>query len=184
MWSRLPSRDLTAAQRAGRVLWAALFVAVGVTGWLIRTPFRGGEATAAAWLADRILVAPVFAYSPEALVFVGRPVERGFEITVECSALVVLLAFLFGSTLLALFAPRFRLRRIFSALALACLLIVVVNLLRVVVIVLASSQWGHRAGYVLSHEAAGSTMTVFSVALALLVYLWMLARDRTPVGEP
>jgi exosortase/archaeosortase family protein len=184
VWSRLPSPELNAAQRAVRLTWAAIFVVVGIAGWMIRLPFRGGEATASAWLADRLLDVPVFAYPAEARVFVGRPVQLGFEITPECSALIVLLAFLLGSTLLALFAPRFRLQRILSAFALSCVLIVVVNVLRVVVIVVASSEWGHDAGYVFSHEAAGSTMTVFGVALALLVYLWVLARDRSPVGEP
>lgn len=171
-------------RRVVRLACAALLVAAGVVGWLQRTPYRAGEAVASAWVADHLLDAPVFAYPAEALIFVGRPVRLGFEVTPECSSLIVLLTFLFGSAVLAVVAPRFRVRRILTALGLAGLLAVGVNVARVVMIVLASSQWGHGVGYGLSHESVGSTLTVFGVAFALLVYLWLLARDRAAVSAP
>ena len=178
-----PARpELTISQRLPRVAWAVLLATLGVIVWLVRTPYRGGEAVASAWVADHLLVAPVFAYEPDALVFVDRPVELAFEITPECSSLVVTLAFLFGSALLALVAPRFRVRRILTALGLAGLLAIGINVMRVVMIVLASSRWGHGVGYGVSHESIGSTLTVFGVAFAVLVYLWLLAKDRAPAG--
>ncbi|MEP6697346.1 MAG: exosortase/archaeosortase family protein [Pseudonocardiales bacterium] len=133
-------------------------------------------------MADHVLAAPVFAYRPEALVFVGRPVRLGFQVTPECSSVIITISFLLGSAVLASFASRFRLRRILTALALAGLLAMVVNLLRVVLIVLASSAWGRGIGFGLSHEYVGSTLTVFGTAAALLVYFGLLARDRTRVG--
>lgn len=172
----------TISQRLLRLGWAVLLATLAVIVWLVRTPYRGGEAVASAWVADHLLVAPVFAYAPDALIFVERPVELGFEITPECSSLVVTLTFLLGSALLSLVAPRFRVRRILTALGLAGLLAVGINVVRVVLIVLASSQWGHGVGYGVSHESIGSTLTVFGVAFAVLVYLWLLAKDHAPTG--
>ncbi|HEV2086939.1 MAG TPA: exosortase/archaeosortase family protein [Cryptosporangiaceae bacterium] len=184
MRSRVSPAALLWSRRAVRFACATVLVALGVTAWLMRTPYRAAEAVASAWAADHLLTAPVFAYPAEALIFVGRPVQLAFEITPECSSLVVALTFLFGSATLAVVAPRFRMRRILTALAVAGALALGINVLRVVIIVVASSQWGHGIGYGLSHESVGSTLTVFGVAFALLCYLWMLARDRTPAGVP
>ncbi len=96
--------------------------------------------------------------------------------------MVILISFLVGSAILASVAPRFRLRRILTALAVAGLLAVFVNVVRVVFIIFASSEWGQAVGFGLSHEYVGSTLTVFGVAAALLVYLLLLSRDRSPVG--
>lgn len=180
--TRLARPELTTSQRLVRVAWTVLLATLGVLVWLLRTPYRGGEALASAWVADHVLAAPVFAYAPDALIFVNRPVEMAFEITPDCSSLVVILAFLFGSALLSLVARRFRVRRILTALGIAGLVALGVNVARVVMIVLASSQWGYAVGYGVSHESVGSTLTVFGVAFAVLVYLWLLAKDRRPAG--
>lgn len=176
--TRLPRRELTLSQRLVRFTWAALLASSGVIVLMVADPYRGGEAVASAWLADHVVAAPVFAHPADALIFVGRPVRLGFEVSPECSSLVVTLTFLFGSAMLAIVAPRFRVRRILTALTFAGLLAIGINVVRVVLIVLASSRWGNGVGYGISHESVGSTLTVFGVALALLVYLWLLAKGR------
>ncbi len=173
---------LARAQRFVRFGCAGILLAGVVAVWLVRSPYRSAEAVASAWVADHLLHAPVFAYSADAVIFVGRPVRLGFHITPECSSLMITLSFLLGSAFLTAFAARFRLRRILIALALAGLLAIFVNVVRVVFIVVASSAWGRGIGFGLSHEYVGSTLTVLGTAAALMVYLWLLSRDRHPVA--
>ena len=61
-------------------------------------------------------------------------------------------------------------------------LVVFINVARVVLIILVSSEWSHGIGFQLSHEYVGSLLTVFGMAVALLVYIVLLARDRSPVS--
>lgn len=171
-------------QRLARFACAILLIAGAVAVWQFRNPYRSVEAVVSAWSADHLLKAPVFAYSPEAVVFVGRPVRLGFTVTPECSSFIITIIFLLGSAVLAVLAPRFRLRRILMALGLAGVLAITVNLIRVLFIVLASSEWGRDVGFPLSHEYVGSTVTVLGMALALFVYLALLVRDRSPGDAP
>lgn len=179
----LPER-IARSERLGRLACSSLLIAAAVGVWQFRDSYRSVEAVISAWIADHLLKAPVFAYPPDAVVFVGRPVRLGFSVTLECSSLIITISFLLGSAVLASLAPRFRLGRILTALGLAGLLAIIVNLIRVVFIVLASSEWGRDVGFSLSHEYVGSTVTVLGMAAALLVYLWLLARDRSPTGAP
>jgi len=165
-----------------RFATAGLLVAGALSAWSMATEYRAGEAVASAWAVDHLVVAPVWAYPAQSLIFVGRPVRLGFQVTPECSSVIVAIMFLLGSALLAVIAPRFRLRRVLLALAIGTLVAIVVNLTRVVLIILASSRWGRGIGFGLGHDYVGSTLTVLGMACALLGYLWLLGRDRSPAG--
>lgn len=177
--ARRPQAPVT--QRFARLACTALLVAGGLATWWMRKPYRSGEAIASAWAADHLAGQPIWAYPKESLVLVGRPVQLSFVLTPECSSVVVAVIFFLGSAVLAMIAPRFRVRRILTAFAVAVVLAVLVNVGRVMLIILASSRLGETVGFRLSHEYVGSILTVFGMAFALLAYLWLLARDRTPV---
>ncbi len=170
--------------RMMRFCCAALLITGGVVTWLLRQPYRSGEAVASAWVADHLLSARVTSYPKLAFVIVGPPNHTTFMITPACSSMLIVVIFFLGSALLAVAAPRFRVRRIFTAFAIAVALAVAVNVARVILIVLTTSDLGEEIGFRLGHEYLGSILTVFGMALALLAYLVLLARDRSPVRTP
>ena len=167
-----------------RFACAALLLAGGVGTWLMVDPYRGFEAKASAWLADLVSTQPIWTPPEQPVIFVGRPVDLAFVITPACSSMIVAVIFFLASALLSLVARRFRLRRILMAFAVAVVLAVFINLARVLLIVLASSEWSRTIGFQLSHEWVGSLLTVFGMAFAILVYLILLARDRSHVPAP
>lgn len=151
--------------------------------WLYRDQYRAGEAVTSAWIGDHFTSHSIWSYPKGSLIFVDRPVQLAFEVTPQCSSMIIAIIFFLGSALLALVAPRFRVRRILTAFAIAVVLAVFVNVTRVMLIVLTSSELGDGIGFRLSHEYIGSLLTVFGMAFALLAYLWLLARDRS-AGRP
>jgi exosortase/archaeosortase family protein len=166
------------------MLCALALIAAAVGVWRIQHQYRAGEAVASAWVAGHLVSTPIFAYQPDAVVFVGRPVRLGFSVTPECSSFIVLIIFLLGSALIASLAPRFAVRRILTALVFATLLAIFINVLRVGFIVTASTEWGRDLGFSLSHEYVGSTITIVGVAAAILLYLWLLSRKRVTGTAP
>ncbi|MBA3488919.1 MAG: archaeosortase/exosortase family protein [Longispora sp.] len=167
-----------------RFTLAGLLLAGGLGTWLMADPYRGMEAKATAWLADLVSTQPIWSAAEQPVIFVGRPVDLAFVITPSCSSMIVAVIFFVASGLLSFFGRRFRLRRILMAFAVAVVLALFINFARMILIVLASSEWSRQIGFQLSHEWLGSFLTVFGMAFALLVYLFLLARDRSPVASP
>lgn len=102
-----------------------------------------------------------------------------FALTTECTVAQILGALLIGGAPLLL-VRRLSLRRVASALGLAALVLVIVNVIRLTMIGVAINSWGHN-GFAISHTYLGSLVTFVGTCLAGVVFaLVLIARRRSP----
>jgi LPXTG-motif cell wall-anchored protein len=121
------------------------------------------------------------------VVVMSRPAGGAwaFALTSECTASQLLGALLIGGAPLLL-VRRLSVRRVTTALGLAALVLVVVNLIRLTAIGVAIHTWGHR-GFDVSHTYLGSLLTFVGTCLAGVVFALALIRRAgppVPVGTP
>lgn len=115
-------------------------------------------------------------------------VWTGLSLTAECTV-AWLIAPLLALCGLIVLGPRLRVRAVLVAVGLTAVALVAVNVLRVVVIALATHKWGVDVGYRWSHDVYGSMVTVVGVGVAILLFLRLATRfsrgdlAATPAGR-
>jgi exosortase/archaeosortase family protein len=175
----------TAVSRSvARRLWfgPAMIAALGVAVVACNGFIRNGEAVITAHVLGLLTGEHTWVMYPQhTLYWHSNVMVGGVEVTAECSS-----ALLIGPLLLAgaamIISGRFPRRRIGIALALACPLLFLLNLVRLVSIAWASSRWSYD-GFNWAHTVAGALLGIaavtVSVGVFLLILLYQGRRDRT-----
>lgn len=103
-----------------------------------------------------------------------------FKVTVECTALIILVPLLIIAAVM-LAATSVRWRRALTAMGAMVMVVMVVNLLRLAFIGFAAQKWGMDVGFPLAHSFVGSVIGVlgFAAGLAALIVI-MGSRGRKP----
>jgi exosortase/archaeosortase family protein len=173
----LPSRDRTAIP-AGAV---ALALSLGLLVWQAR--FRVGEAWVTAWFLRLFHLRSAAALGPN-VVFPLHGRWVGFELTVACTAALLLVPF-FAVAGLLLLVGRVDRGRAAVALLVATGVIFAVNQLRLLVIAGSMLAWGFQTGYERSHVFLGTMLSTIGVIAGVIVFIWMLigGADRRHRGS-
>lgn len=184
-------RAWTPYARAGLAL---LLLASACALTVVNTPPRVWEARLATplitWATQTDALA--VAGQPEILIGVGSSWSRVLEVSVMCSAAVLLVPVLVVGAVLAL--PRqIEPGRLLAALGVCAAAILATNTLRILVVALCMQRWGAGRGYVLAHDTLGTLISLVGVGVALLLFvrltvgrlprLTRTTRSGRPVGR-
>ncbi|MDH6136656.1 exosortase/archaeosortase family protein [Kitasatospora sp. MAA4] len=171
---RLPALLRTGVERPAAVVVFAAAVAMLV--W--SAAFRAAESALAAVMFSPF--SDTSAVGSLAIVYfgVGGPRAFGLQITPECSACLVI-APLVMLCAVVLWTRRVPARRVLEGVALAALIIVVSNLLRVGLIAALMSRLGLTTGYQLGHLVLGSVVSLLFIAAGLVVVAWRISAGST-----
>ncbi len=99
----------------------------------------------------------------------------GLRMTPECSSVFLLLPLLLVTSIMFYFRPR-NAHRLFSSLAIAALVVILVNQLRILTIVGLVHFYGTDEGYYWGHTLLGSMVSVFGGAVSLVLFVWLATR--------
>jgi len=99
----------------------------------------------------------------------------GLRMTPECSSVFLLLPLLLVTAALLWFRPR-NARRLFFALGISVLVVILVNQLRILTIVALVHTFGTDQGYYWGHTLLGSMVSVFGGAISLVLFVWLATR--------
>lgn len=167
-----PGVTSSPAVRTFRLL-LGLGLLAGVAGLFVSaTEFRSSEAgILAAWLNPLIDggVKPMDTYF---LVHLNGDQLIAFNITMECTALLLVAPLTVISALILMFTRVGSLRTIF-ALSASALITFVINQFRLGLIVWTTQTWGMDFGYLIGHRFIGSLIALAGFVLGFLVLLWM-----------
>ncbi|MHB1534550.1 MAG: hypothetical protein ACYC1D_08065 [Acidimicrobiales bacterium] len=159
---------------------AAGLIPIGLVGAvvavvLVQHQLRRWEAHAAGWMFRSVGLLHTQTIG-SALIFPDGHRWAGLNLTVECSsALLIAPFFLIAAGLLA--TRRVALRRTLVALAVVAVMVFFVNLARITVIAESMRAWGITTGYERSHVLIGSLISVFGVAVGLVIFLVALLHE-------
>lgn len=103
----------------------------------------------------------------------------GIDITVGCTAAFLLLPFVLATTVL-LAVRRIPALRAFTSLAVAVVVILLVNQARMLAITAGMATWGPEVGYARTHVLVGTAVSTLGVVLAGTCYLVVLLRGTYP----
>ena len=167
------------------VRWLATTILATAATLLIihETDYRGGEAWVAGHAIALLTAMPAHVYRTIFFVDVGAPDVFGLRVTGECTSAIIVAGLLALTALLAL-VTRVPLRRLASAALLSGGVFYLLNLVRLVVIALATKRWGLGSGFYWSHIWAGGFITIIGVAGILALYLATLGRIRRTGPAP
>ncbi|MGF1430382.1 exosortase/archaeosortase family protein [Kitasatospora sp. LaBMicrA B282] len=130
---------------------------------------RAVEARAAAWLYSQLMSETTAAVHTDLLVNIGYTRIVGVEVTQACSSALLVPPFLLMAAAVLLSARRTA-REVLGGLGLAAAIIVVGNLVRLVLVALATVHYG-RSGYLWSHTLGGSVLSMITMIAALAAFL-------------
>jgi exosortase/archaeosortase family protein len=166
---------------ASRVL-VALLVALAVVLVLAHRAYQTAEIGLASVVLGLVTPGSVyFAPGREAVYFgLGTTHPLGLQMTPECtSAFLVIPLVLVGAVLIAL-RPRIS-GRVLGSLAVAAVVLIVVNQLRILALAGLVGWLGTDRGYYWGHTMIGSLVSVLGGAVALVLFGWLATRER---GRP
>lgn len=106
----------------------------------------------------------------------GTSHPLGLTMTPECTSAFLLVPLLLVGALLVGLRPRIA-GRVTWSLALAAVILVVVNQARILVMAGLVSWLGTDRGYYWGHTMVGSMVSVFGGAIALVLFVWLATRD-------
>lgn len=169
----------TARALAGIV---AAFCAAGVLAGEAR--YRGYEAALGARAVRWALGFPVDAVRAKQILFFGyhyqgKPGMLGLQITLGCSSVLLVTPILLATSMLLMFG-RMAAARVLAAAAVAGVLVVGFNVLRLVVITALVGVWGPQSGFGWGHTLFGSVLTLVGMSGALAVFWLVLTARRRP----
>jgi exosortase/archaeosortase family protein len=101
----------------------------------------------------------------------------GLRMTPECSSVFLLLPLLLVTAVMVYFRPG-NARRLFSALVISALAVILVNQLRILTIVGLVHYYGTDEGYYWGHTLLGSMVSVFGGAVSLVLFVWLATRKK------
>jgi len=108
----------------------------------------------------------------------GTSHPLGLTMTPECTSAFLLVPLLLVGALLIGLRPRIA-GRVMWSLALAAVILVVVNQVRILVMAGLVSWLGTDRGYYWGHTMVGSMVSVFGGAIALVLFVWLATRGDT-----
>jgi exosortase/archaeosortase family protein len=105
----------------------------------------------------------------------GSDAPFGLRMTPECTSAFLVLPLLLVGVAMILLRPVIT-RRVLAALAIAGVVVIVVNQLRVLLLVGLIDWLGTDRGYYWGHTLWGSMVSVFGGAAALILFVWLATR--------
>ncbi len=158
----------------------ATFVVLGLLVILAQHQMRKWEAGVSAAVLDVTRGASHAHAVGTAVIFPINGSWVGFNLTVGCTAALLLTPFFLVAAGLLL-ARRVSVTRGVASLALVSILVLVVNQLRFLIIAISMHAWGFHTGYERSHVLLGSLVSTFGVAVGVVIFLIALTTERTPL---
>ncbi|MGQ0616535.1 MAG: archaeosortase/exosortase family protein [Acidimicrobiia bacterium] len=161
-----------------RILSAGLLAAAALV-LVLEATVRQAETAATAFLAGTVFGLDTFTSSLQPVLYVTTATDPapswgdvwvGLMVTRECTVAWLLAPLLLLSAVMAR-GRRLTVGAVAIAAAVAAAALVAVNLLRLLIIVLATHRWGMGTGYRWSHDVYGSLVGVLGVGLALVLFL-------------
>lgn len=175
------SRTLPLGARArfsvARCVTALVLVVAAIAAVLGNEGYRGFEA-AGAGLALRLVPDVATAWSGTVFTTLRHGSAVGFQITPECTALVLLVPLVLLAAALVL-TTRAACWRILAAVAAMWAVVTLVNEFRLAVIGFTTLHWGIDPGYQIGHTFVGSVIGIVGFVAGLAVLLGVAVRKRT-----
>jgi hypothetical protein len=164
----------------GRVVAVGVLVGIGIALIVFQYQIRHLEADAAAHLYN--LVTPAAAVASAPVITFGPRTPGGFGLVITPDAsMALLIAPLCGLGMVLIRPRRPRVRRAAKALAVASLVMVAGDLVRIGSIAMTIRMDGIETGYQVSNLMLGPVVSIVCVALSLALLALML---RSPDGQP
>lgn len=108
----------------------------------------------------------------------GTSNALGLRMTPECSSVFLLVPLITVATILLAVSRRKITRSVLVALAVAGVTLILVNQARVLLLVGLIGWLGTDRGYYLGHTLFGSMVSVIGGAIALVLFVWLIAKSR------
>ncbi|MFE4198062.1 archaeosortase/exosortase family protein [Paenarthrobacter sp. NPDC056912] len=165
------------------IRWSVALLLVGALVCIFsdEAAFRTTEAHVLATWLNPLISGGVTHATTYFLVYLPGSELIAFNITMECTALLLLAPLAIVSALMLMFT-RIGLVRVLAALAISGSLTFLINQLRLALIAWTTQTWGMDFGYEIGHRFIGSVIALFSFALGFLVLLWMVFRPERSKG--
>ncbi|MGH3439154.1 MAG: exosortase P [Sciscionella sp.] len=110
----------------------------------------------------------------------GGPSPLGLRMAPECTSALLILPLVLVAAVMIFLRPRIA-KRVIISLAIAAVVLFVVNQLRLLLLVGLVDWFGTSTGYYWGHTLLGSIVSVFGGAIALVLFVWLSTRGtRTP----
>lgn len=169
--------------RGLRIVVAVALSAAAV--WLVLNAglVREIEAHLAAFWMNGIVDRGVTAFDDVYVLWIAENHMVGFEVTAECTV-VVLLAPLLVLSAGMIMTRRVRWLRGLAGIAAMVILVTTVNQLRLALIGWATQQWGLEAGYEISHRFVGSAIGIVGFAAGLVALILVMGLRRKKNRSP
>lgn len=156
--------------RVGRPLFS--FALVGCIVWMLLQAdlVRAAEAHLAAWWMSPWVERGVTASGDTYMLWISENHLVGFQVTVECTAIILLAPLLaLGAGLML--STRVGWLRGIAGITASAIVIVLVNQVRLAIIGVSTQQGGLEAGYEVGHRFTGSAIGIAGFALGLIVLI-------------
>lgn len=181
-----PARHRRARRRAGGLILLARLAACGAAAATAVTTVRENMRFRIfeAWLSGHVIA---LATSVRATSVPGAPITifaygphryLGMYITTECTVAILIVPFLVGTAWMMWHHAKFV--RPIAALAIAAVMLVALNQLRLLTIATLIMKMGDSSGFYWGHTLIGSLITVFGVVVVFCCYA-LLAAGRSPL---
>jgi len=171
--TRAPRRSLRALRLIPAVIIAALAAALAV----FHTAFRSAEASLAGAVTDVFVERGSFSSGETYFVWIGSTHLLGVQVTLECTALVILIPLLLIAAAMYA-ATRISLLRTIIAIVVMTVVVMLTNVLRLFLIAGASQWWGYDLGFPLMHTFVGSVIAIIGFAAGLAVLVVVMSTKR------
>lgn len=168
-----------ASDRALRIVFAAALTGAIVWMLLHADDVRAGEAHLAAWWMDLWVPRGVTAFDDTYMLWISENHLVGFQVTVECTAVILLVPLLALGAVMML-STRVSWIRGTAGLAASAAVMVLVNQVRLALIGWSTQQGGLEAGYEIGHRFAGSVVGIAGFAVGLVVLIAVAGIRRRP----
>ncbi len=112
----------------------------------------------------------------------GTAQPLGLTMTPECTSAFLLIPLILVGAVLVVLRPAIS-GRVLGSLALAALVLVAVNQLRIMTLVGLVGWLGTDRGYYWGHTMVGSLVSVFGGAIALVLFVWLATRPQRRGGR-
>jgi exosortase/archaeosortase family protein len=168
--------------RVARVLFV-LALSGGIIGMLVHAEtVRAWEAHLAVWWMDPWIERGATAFEDTYMVWIGEDHLVGFQVTAECTAIILLAPLLALGAALMLSTRVAWLRGVIGITA-SALVVVLVNQVRLALIGWTTQQGGLEAGYEFGHRFAGSVVGIAGFAAGVIVLLAVTGVRRRRRGR-
>lgn len=159
--------------------WGTALLLVGAVAFLLSnaTAFRVNEARILAVWLNPLIIGGVTPNDTHFLVHLPGPELIAFNITMECTALILLTPLAMVCALM-LILTRIGLLRALLALIISVTATFILNQFRLGLIAWTTQTWGMDLGYEIGHRFIGSLIALFGFALGFLIFLWITFRPR------